>query len=749
MSTLSTQKTAHALRHFILCGILWAIYGPNATPASAIFSGFALSIGLQEAHVAFLVSVSALVGVGELFAVAVSRFLARHRALMVGLGLIEITAASLIVTVKLLLPQYRFGTIAALLVLAYAIGHTNNPPFSSWLSNVLPDEIRGRYIGKRMFVISITAMIYIFLASSWLDWQNKSYSAFVAVFAVGWIAGILGYLLLLVTPYPEVAQEEREPLWQSMKACWQNKPFGILTAYMISWTVASSMAGAFFGVYMINRLKLSYSVIAVFTNITLTMMMLGYLAAGNLAHRFGSKPLTQLLIIPAAFVPVLWAFCTTETYKWILPLACFVNGFCISGLGVSASNLLFKILPRGEGNAVYFAIWSAAMAAAAALGPFMGGILKDELPANIYWGRLAFSELQIIFLLAAALHLIAVVLSRRLVEGEATSPRYLLAQFRGNLLYMVFSYGLYAVARKDEARGEALRRLGQTRSPLAVQRLMRDLEHISPEVRRGAVKGLGEGRFPEAVEPLVQELQDKESDVRAEAAEALGKIGAAQEYLFAALKDHTEDVRVRQSAAMGLAELGTEEARQALLEALAGEFDRNLFPTLVEALARCEDLRAVPLALEGLKNLSAPVVRMHVINGICRILGEKNHFYRLATADEFSRGRMREKMMARIRRLLGRVRIGSSEQRASLRRLGELAEKALEEDRLQDFAEFCRQIAAIVQDLPHAPEISRQAALAIQLYLEQPRPSDTEQELIVFLIICLTSLSRHFFRNEP
>jgi HEAT repeat protein len=212
---------------------------------------------------------------------------------------------------------------------------------------------------------------------------------------------------------------------------------------------------------------------------------------------------------------------------------------------------------------------------------------------------------------------------------------------------------------------------------------------------------------------------------------------------------HDDDVRVRQSAAMGLAELGTPEARDALLEALQGDFDRNLFPTLVEAAARGEDLRAVAPALAGLARLSAPVVRMHVVNGICRILGEKNHFYRLATADELGEGRMREKMMARIRRLLSHARYGPAEVRPLLRDLGVQAESALDADRLADFAAVARDIARTVADMPDAPPVAAQAALAIAAYLDQRvgqalLPAGAiGRELIVFLIVALTALSRN------
>jgi len=742
MSTLSTQRTAHALRHFTLSGALWSIYGPNATPAAALFSGYALSIGITEAQVAFLVGLSALVGLWELFAFHLSRSLSRHRRRMVAMGITEITAASAVVLLGLMDPRFRFASMAVLLVIAYGIGHTNSPPFNSWLSNVLPEEVRGRYIGGRMFIISVTAMVYIYVASTWLDWQHKTYGAFAVMFVIGWIAGILGYLLLLNTPYPTATEEEpQESFWGSLALPLRNRPFVLLAVYFACWTAASSMAGAFYGVYMINRLQLPYGTIAIFTNLTLAMMMVGYLATGDMAQRYGSKPLTQLLIVPVAAVPLLWAFATPDTYQWVLPAACLVNGFAISGLGVSASNLLYKLLPRGEGNSVYFAMWAAALAIGAALGPLVGGLLKNMLPGTIALGPMSFSELQVIFLVSAAAHVVPVILSAVLVEGEAASPRFLLGQFRGNLLYMAYSYGLYAVARKNETRGDALRRLGRAGSPLAVDRLVRGLEHVSPEVRRGAVKGLGEGRFSEAVAPLVHELEDKESDLRPEAAEALGKIAAGQGHLFEAL--HDDDPRVRQSAAMGLSQLQTEEAREALLQALCDQPDRILFPTLVEAVARGEDLRGVAPALEGLAKMTAPVVRMHVINGICQIIGEKNHFYRLATVDELAEGRMRERMMARIRRLLSRVRRADREARAALRELGVAVEQALDQDRLAEFAAASRRLATLVEGMPEAPDVARHAALAIRLYLDQERPAHSERELIVFLTVCLTSLSRN------
>ena len=776
MSALSSQKTSHALRNFTSIGVLWAVYGPNATAAGAIFAGFALSIGVTEPQVAFLVSLTALVGAWQLLSFYLTRRIKNKRLFAIGLGVLEITSASAVVLMALVAPQYRFFGMALLLVAAYLLGNTGNPTFNNWMSNVIPPEVRTRYLGSRMFAVTVASVLWLFVASRWLDLMNKSYLAFAVVFAVGWIAGLMGYGVLGRTDYPPLAQAEPEGFARSLLSPLRNRPFALLMLYQITRTTSYMIAGAFYGVYMIRYLALSYSQIALYTNITLAMMLVSYLTTGSLAQRYGCKPIAQLLIIPAAAVPALWALASPTTYHWVLPLACFANGLTMAGLDVAVSSLLYKTLPGGEENSAYFANWNACVAAGAALGPFLGGLLRTYLPTSVTLAGHAFSTLQVIFGLSAICSLIPIVLTRFLREGEATSPLHLLVQFRGNLLSLAYNYALYSVAHKDGTRGEAMLGLGRSHSPLAVQRLVRGLNHISHDVRSGAAKGLGEGRFPEAVEPLVRELQDRESDIRSEAAEALGKIGAAHdppgrdsqdeglgvgpgatEALEAAGAAHVplvealhdDDLRVRASAAMALGGLQTAESQDALLEALQQDFDHGFFPTVVDAASYGNDLRIIAPALDGLTKLEAPVVRLQVINAICRVLGEQDHFYRLATADELAEAGLREAMVHQVRRLLRRSRFGDEEQRIALAGFELRLEVALAEDQLLAFAEVARDVLQVVEAMREVPPVAHHAALAMQRYLEERSPEAPVEEMTVFLIIGLTALGRALSEPRP
>jgi hypothetical protein len=338
--------------------------------------------------------------------------------------------------------------------------------------------------------------------------------------------------------------------------------------------------------------------------------------------------------------------------------------------------------------------------------------------------------------------LLPAVLSIRLEETEATSPAYLLGQFRGNLLGYAFNYALYHVGLSEERRAEAARGLGRSHTPLAVDKLVDALEDFSPHVRSEAARSLGEMGREEAVEPLVERLHDDESDIRPEAATALGRIGAphSTKALVNALDD--EDPRVRTSAALALGEIGGERAREALYERVTAGFHKSTFAALVDAASRIGDQRIVEPALEHLPRFRTPVLRMQIINAVCRVLGEPRHFYRLLMADRLTRAGLFEGMTGRIIRLFEQAQVPPRIE-LPLVRLARLFREAIARDDYTAAAEHAWKIAAVVVDSDIMPRTSRAAARAIIGYLRNAPLELLPDEGAIFLVVCLTSIGRY------
>jgi hypothetical protein len=431
----------------------------------------------------------------------------------------------------------------------------------------------------------------------------------------------------------------------------------------------------------------------------------------------------------------------------LVPVACAVSGLAVSGIQVAASALLYKIVPAGKDNSLSFALLTSLTAMASFAGSMSGGVLKGWLGAQTWEiGGHSFAPPQVVFLLSAVVYLVPAALTPLLSEPEAQTAVGVLAQFRGNLVGLAYNWVLYNLARESRGRASALRGMAKSKSPLAVAKLEESLEDVSPEVRHEAALGLGEAKAKDAVPVLLQHLADEGSDIRPEAAEALGQIGDPQvvDPLRHALQDG--EPRLRASAALALAEIGSSEARELLIEALSGPLDRSVFPALVDAIGRMGDLRVVERGLAGLPHFDSDVLRMQIINGVCRALGEKNHFYKLVSRRGLDRSAMVEPMMKRVVSLFRRAPGLTRAERGELGDLSRQVAAAIEADDVTAMAGLSRDLAERVGQVQNAGEVACQAARALRAYVDQVSQAKLREEGTVFVVIALTSLARHIAR---
>jgi len=742
---LSRQQIGQALRNFIAVFVMWSVHDATILPALPIMAGYALAVGLTQSQIAFLGGMLGLTGLWAIVGANLTRTVRNKRLLCVVVGIAAILATPTLILVALLVPpQYRFIAVCGLLSWLWVLGWTIGPMLGSWQANVIPAKGRGPFLGRRLFLPTVASMIYLFIAGKWLDqFPESSTSAFFVLFGVAAVAGISGYLVLARTPYPPTPVAENAGQAGGWTAPWFDDSFRRVVLFYGSSTIATQMAGVFFSIYMIEVLKLSFTHIAIYVNIAYVFMLAGYWIAGNFSQRFGSRPVIQVFSSLYCLVPIAWALSTPTTYHLLIPIAYAIGGLSLSSIIVASNVLLFKIVPAGQDNTHYFGLWTTMWAVGATLGPFLGAALRSILPdVSLQLFGFGIGPIQIIFALAAVLWLIPFILSWRLIEEDAAQPVYLLGQFRGNLFGFMWNTMLYSVAANERTRAAAIHRLGQTHSPLAFDRLMQALDDVSPDVRSEAAWGLGEGRAEEAVPSLVSHLRDESSDIRAEAARALGKIGTGPglEALIQAL--HDGQPHVRSSAAQALGEINTPQAQAALLTALDGEFDRATFPSLIDGASRSGDLRLVPVALQYLPRFSSSVLRLQVINTVCRLLREKNHFYRLFAADEYQRAQMMEALARRVKRLFKNAEDLPPEALSDILPAVDAMQQAIKNDDWLTLSQQAEIVAQIVAKLPGVHPVARSAAEAVKLYFQQVSPGELSDEGAIFYIISLVSMAR-------
>lgn len=637
--SMSQLTQARSLRTLLANGALWGAYGQIIPITGPIFTGFALYMGLQASDIAVAASIVAFAGLIQPFSFLISRAIRNQKAFIIACGTGEVTliAAVLLVPFLIKAPGGRLVLASILALSGTFMANLGSPLFNSWFSALMPEGSRAQFLSRRMVLVNLTAMIAGYLTGQFVDLVGGSYVAFLVPYLLAWLTGAGGYYLLLTIPYPSSTKGEGEVNFGgALLSPLKHKQFRRLMVFYLSWAAAVMVSDPFVNVFMIRDLAVSYSTIGILNVIVLLVGIVGYWLWGNIIGRFGSKPVLQMLMVPRFILPLVWVFLTPANAHSLLPVIMIFNGLVFSGLTVAINTMLFGVIPSGGERPLFFATWAFSNSILNAAASALGAVLTSALAGmDLMVGPVHLTNLRFMFLVSSVFLLLPLFLLRRVSDVTAKPVTYMMGQMlRGNPLAFVYNSFIFSRVKETGRRARAARSMGRSRSPMAVEQLVQALEDTDPEVREQAVKGLGETRAVEAVEPLIREVSDRESDIRVHAAAALGALRnpAAVGALLRVLDE--PGVSLQAASIRALGRIGGEEVRESLYQRLRTDTRTALLPAYVESLSRAGELRAIRPAMEGVKHFANPVLRLQLLNAVCRALGAQNLFADLLGEDK-------------------------------------------------------------------------------------------------------------------
>ena len=753
-STITRGQVNRGLRAFITASGIWGAWGQAAGIGTAVFTGYVLHLGADESFVALFTSIAYFLALTQLISPLLSAHFKNKKRFILGAGFGEILFRGLVIIIPFAFaPSLRLGALVALVSLSLLCGYSLSPFYSTWIANTVPENIRARFTSRQTIVSTIVAMIAGFLIGQFIDLfsaENKQ-TGFVYVFAVGTLFGWLGYLALNRAPYPETKKESEEsnPSLNSLLQPFKDPNFRRTVLFYGLWTFAMGISGPLYSVFMLDRLHISYTQISIFNAIFMITSIGAYRLWAGLIDRFGSKPVLQILMIPAMLIPFFWIFNRPDSY-YMIPLALFVSGIIFPGIGVGITPLLYSLLPSGERRTFYMASWSVSVSLLGALGPLTGSLLA-RLLQDIHFDLLGFpiGNLQIIFAISAIARILPILILHSVRDAKGISSTHLLSQMlSGNLLSYAYNATIYNLATAEERRARAAYALGKSGNPLAIEQLIQALSDASPKVRSSAARALGETRSELATESLIGELLNGESDVRSEAAEALGRLGhpSSIDPLIDALED--PDPRIRISAIRGLSGIEREEVHELLFWHFSSGLDPLTFPTLVDALGNLGDKRIIKPALQNLGAFRSPAIRLQLLNSVCRSLGAGDQFYRLLSFEDTHRTSEISRLLKRAASRLSKSHNLDVNARHQLQRPCQRLVQSYEDENTEWLLESVKQIVGIVRDglsaegQPAYEVLSVYVViLAINAFLQNQAGDEMEIPREIFLTVCLNRLA--------
>jgi MFS family permease len=284
-----------------------------------------------------------------------------------------------------LLPTH--GDTIAALVTAWCIYHlleyTGTITLWSWIGDLVPSAIRGRYCGYRERWLANGAIIGIgsSIGLSWLwdrllpgspSWQPLAASAAVGALFIA--AAVFPLMLMPAVEYTPSAVPRRP--WRAMARATFQPPYSRLLAFSCFFAVVNGITGAAQNLYPKRVLGVSYAGMRTISG----MMRVGQSAIapamGRLTDAWGNRPVMILSQLVVATGPLFFYLATPEHWWWLV--VAYVVWIAYAGLNVGLDNVKLKLAPA-DNNAPYLSVYYAVSDLAYGASTVIGGICFDQL----------------------------------------------------------------------------------------------------------------------------------------------------------------------------------------------------------------------------------------------------------------------------------------------------------------------------------------------------------------------------------
>jgi MFS family permease len=387
--------------------------------------------------------------------------------------------------------------LLALMFLMYAAGAFGGPAWVSWMADVVPERLRGRYFSRRRQWGNLSAVPAALLAGWLLDRLAAGAGAARHFQTLRWCAlifmasAVFGLAdISLFQPLPETPRKPQvgSGLLKSLGKPLKSRQFLLLSGFVATLTFAVSFMGQFVTLYLIEKLHVDDLAAQIMLLVVPMIAQLLVLPAwGEAADRMGKKPvltIAALGLIPAGLG---WC-CLTDGNPWLGYVLSAAGTVLWTGVDIANFNLVLEMSDgkSGSGGSAYVAVNSVIINIAGCLGGLAAGVLATGLGDWAWrpfaWGK-SYTFYDVLFAGSGTLRLAAVVLFLPLVNdpgARATGEtfRFLCCQVGRDLCGLV---------------QQPLRRLSRRR--------------LTPASLPGPFQGTDEGRpVVEAVEPKPSSL---------------------------------------------------------------------------------------------------------------------------------------------------------------------------------------------------------------------------------------------------
>lgn len=323
-----------------------------------------------------------------------------------------------VAAVPLVLPPGSVATASLLVMVAVAwvSFHISGLAWQSFMGDLVPGRVRGKYFGTRLRLFSLTNLVSSVLLAVVLPSAGSPTAAWT-VFGVFTVAAVMGCIELLGYRHAYDTPRRRPPIRVSelLKPLTDRAfiPFLVLGLLVAA---SNGILGPFLWRHLLSAHEMPpLKVTLILQTSALLAMMLTAGIWGKWVDRFGPKAAIIVGILCGQLATLAWPVVNLEAW-WLGLIVVLVGVGFWTGVDVGIVNRLFRYGQAGGPG--YFAVFNGTLAVSGFAATWLGGEIAERFGHSEWIGRMAealagyglsFNVYMLLLLLCVALRFAAVL----------------------------------------------------------------------------------------------------------------------------------------------------------------------------------------------------------------------------------------------------------------------------------------------------------------------------------------------------
>lgn len=315
----------------------------------------------------------------------------------------------------------RIVLMLAMLVAFNAARGISACGFLPWMTHLVPEPIRGRFLARDQIAIALAMFGTLVLAAVYLAGATGRY-AYPVMFFWSYTAALVSLAFLRRIPDVPVPHGDRESGPVRLKKMLQHAPFLRLMVYNVTVYAVFAAATVFWAPLLRDHYGAADGKILGIQALSSGVMAVSLLVFGRLIDRVGSRPMLVLSALTHVTHFGCWcalaARCLPFNLKTVLVIQ-ITAGLAVSLFNLANTRLVMGTVPAA-GRSHYFAMFSVITnVTLGSLPVFWGAGLDLVGNWHVRWGAWEWNQYSLLYAALTAIMMVALGLCRRLTEPRA------------------------------------------------------------------------------------------------------------------------------------------------------------------------------------------------------------------------------------------------------------------------------------------------------------------------------------------